>query len=104
MLGRSLGFERLVKQVDRNLQIDDYNDLHEYDDKILIKRKTFNPGDKVLRVRHNKHAKLDSNYKPEVLTVVSYFNDGTCQLADAHGRLLKRRLNVASLRQFYQRE
>jgi hypothetical protein len=105
LLGRALGMERLTELNDRNVQIEDYNVLNEeYDFKQVIKRKVYAPGTKVVRVRHNKFSKMDSHYKPEIFTVVSSFNNGTCQLADAVGRLLKRRVNLSSLRQIYQRE
>ncbi|KAI8376868.1 hypothetical protein BD560DRAFT_306218, partial [Blakeslea trispora] len=94
MLGRSLGFERLANVLDRNMRIDDRIALQndeEYDNKFMKKMKTFAPGTKVLRVRHNKFSKLDTNYKPEVLKVIATFNDDTCQLADEFGRVLKRR-------------
>lgn len=104
LLGRALGMERLTELNDCNIQIDDYNALNdEYDERQLIKRKTYAPGTQVVRVRHNKFSKMDSHYKPEVFTVVSSFNNGTCQLADSVGRLLKRRVNVGSLRQIHQR-
>lgn len=106
MFGRALEMERLSKQTDMHIQIEDYNTLNqtEYDIKPVYRKKYFAPGTKVVRVRHNKFSKLDSTYKPEVFTVISSFANGTCQLADQVGRLLKRRVNVSSLRQIYQRE
>lgn len=106
MFGRSLGFERLAKLNDRNIQVEDYNVLNqiEYDYKHLHRNKTFEPGSKVVRVRHNKFSKMDSNYKPEVFTVIASYPNGTCQLADQVGRLLKRKINVSSLRQIIARE
>lgn len=108
LLGRSLGMERLARLQDRNIQIDDYNILNpeqlEYDDKKIIRRRYYTPGTKVICVRHNKYSKMDSNYKPEIFTVVASFNNGTCQLQDKVGRLLKRRVNLASLRKINLRE
>ncbi|KAI7863291.1 uncharacterized protein EV154DRAFT_398362, partial [Mucor mucedo] len=93
--GRLLGFERLNKLQDRNLQTKDFNALtpalvvmtrdEEYVDK------SFPVGTEVMRVRLNKFSKLDTNFHPEVFTVVSSFDNGTCQLADGKDRLLKRR-------------
>ncbi|GAA5797899.1 hypothetical protein HPULCUR_003295 [Helicostylum pulchrum] len=83
LLGRALDMERLTELNDRNVQIEEYNVLNEeYDYKQVVKRKTYAPGTKVVRVRHNN----------------------TCQLADAVGRLLKRLVNLSSLRQIQQRE
>ncbi|KAG0754276.1 hypothetical protein G6F62_009856 [Rhizopus arrhizus] len=106
MFGRTLGFERLNKLSDINNQIDDYNVLNEreYDLKLLPPAKTYEPGTKVVRVRHNKYSKMNISFKSEVFTVVSSFPNGTCQLADKVGRLLKRRINVGSLRQIYLRK
>lgn len=99
MMGHALGFERLAKISDQNIQVEDYNVLNEYDLKVIKRRKWFAPGTHVVRVRHNKFSKMDSVYKPEVFTVVASFANGTCQLADQAGRLLKRRVNVGSLRE-----
>lgn len=104
LLGRAMGMERLTQLSDRNIQVQDYNALNEYDPKPVIRRKYFEPGTKVVRVRHNKFSKMDTNFKPEIFTVISCFNNGTCQLADKVGRLLKRRVNISSLRQIFQRE
>ncbi|KAI8332330.1 hypothetical protein BD560DRAFT_341247 [Blakeslea trispora] len=105
LLGRALGMERLVALNDRNVQIDDYNVLKdEYDAKPIVRRKYFEPGTMVVRVRHNKFSKLDTHFKPQVFRVVSSFANGTCQLADQMGRLLKRRVNVHSLRKIHSRE
>lgn len=103
LFGRALGMERLVELNDRNIQIDDYNTLEEYDYKQMVKQKFCAPGTKVVRVRHNKFSKMDSHYKPEVFMVVASFNNGTCQLADFVGRHLKRRVNLSSLRQIHQK-
>ncbi|OBZ81454.1 Transposon Ty3-I Gag-Pol polyprotein, partial [Choanephora cucurbitarum] len=104
-LGRALDMERLVELSDRNVQIDDYNVLNEeYDVKPTFGRKYFEPGASVVRVRHNKFSKLDTHFKLEVLRVISCFANGTCQLADQMGRLLKRRVNVHSLRKIHSRE
>ncbi|KAI8636921.1 hypothetical protein BD408DRAFT_319451, partial [Parasitella parasitica] len=89
--GRALGMERLVALQDRNTHIEDYNVLNEYQEKQLIRRKRFAPGTKVVRLRHNKFSKMDSNYKPEICNVVASFNNGTCQLQDKVGCPLKRR-------------
>ncbi|KAI8338288.1 hypothetical protein BD560DRAFT_339628 [Blakeslea trispora] len=104
LLGRALGMERLVELNDRNIQIDDHNALQEYDPRPTVKRKYFEPGTQVVRFRHNKHSKLDSHFKPEVFTVVSCFANGTCQLADQMGRLIKRRVNISSLKKIHSRE
>ncbi|CEP10183.1 hypothetical protein [Parasitella parasitica] len=104
---KKLGFERLVELADRNLQVEDYNvsnNTLEYDPRPRIPRKTFTPGTHVVRVRHNKFSKMDSTYKPEVFTVMASFANGTCQLADQAGRLLKRRVNIGSLRQIHFRK
>jgi len=103
-MGRKLGFERLVEISERNIQIEDYNVLHntmEYDVKPRKSRKQFSPGSHVVRVRHNKFSKMDSTYKPEVFTVIASFANGTCQLADQAGRILKRRVNIGSLRKIH---
>ncbi|KAI8641369.1 hypothetical protein BD408DRAFT_433307 [Parasitella parasitica] len=76
-LGRALGMERLTQLQDRNIQVEDYNAIMEYPVKPIVRRKFF---------------------PPEVFTVVASFNNGTCQLQDKAGRLLKRRVNLASLR------
>lgn len=100
LLGRAMGMERLTKLTDRHIQIDDYNVLQqEYDNKDMIKRKHLLPGTKVVCVRHDKFSKLDTHFKPEVFTVVASFSNRTCQLADQFGQLLKRRVNISSLRQ-----
>ncbi|EIE83150.1 hypothetical protein RO3G_07855 [Rhizopus delemar RA 99-880] len=93
MYGRSLGFERLPKLSDMHIQTEDYNVINEleYDLKPVARIKFFQPGTKVVRVRHNKHSKMDTNYKPEVFTVVASFPNGTCILADQVGRQLKQR-------------
>ncbi|KAI9338316.1 hypothetical protein BD770DRAFT_448382 [Pilaira anomala] len=88
-LGRALGFERLNK-----LQDLIFTRGEEFLDK------SFHVGTKVMRARHNKFSKLDTSYHPKVLTLVASFDNGTCQLADKNGRLLKRRTNMASLRRF----
>ncbi|CEP18107.1 hypothetical protein [Parasitella parasitica] len=98
MLSRTLGFERSVMQQDRNIQIDDYYNLQEYDEKLIVRRRYFAPGTKVIRLIHNKSSKMDSNYKTEVFTVVSSYNNGTFELQDKAGRVIKRRVNLASLR------
>ncbi|KAI8063443.1 uncharacterized protein B0P05DRAFT_476862 [Gilbertella persicaria] len=104
MMGRAMGMERLTEISDRNNQIQDYNAMKgEYDLQPRFRRKFFPPGTKVIRVRHNKFSKMDTNFKPEVFTVTASFNNGTCQLADGVGRLLKRRVNISSLRQIHQR-
>ncbi|KAG1161000.1 hypothetical protein G6F46_012869 [Rhizopus delemar] len=106
MYGRSLGFERLPKLSDMHIQTEDYNVINEleYDLKPVARIKFFQPGTKVVRVRHNKHSKMDTNYKPEVFTVVASFPNGTCILADQVGRQLKQRVNIGSLRQIHQRD
>lgn len=107
LMGRSLGFERLMEIADRNFQVDDYNVLNDsisHEERPRIPRKTFVPGTHVVRVRHNKFSKMDSVYKPEVFTVMASFANGTCQLADQAGRLLKRRVNIGSLRQIHFRK
>ncbi|KAI8881370.1 hypothetical protein K501DRAFT_154406, partial [Backusella circina FSU 941] len=85
--GMELGFERLVKLTNRNV----VNEMKEisleevHDEPSLIE-----PGARVVRVRHHKHSKLDSNYQPEEFTVVAAFPNRTYQLIDSKGRLLKR--------------
>ncbi|KAL7321092.1 hypothetical protein PS15m_000906 [Mucor circinelloides] len=94
-LGRgALGMDRLVELQDRNAQIEDFNALNnEYPLKPVVRqRKYFSPGAKVVRLRHNKYTKMDTNYKPEIFTVVASSNNGTCRLQDKAGRLLKRRV------------
>lgn len=104
LLGRAMGMERLNQINDRNIQIDDYNGLNnEYDFKPIVKKKYFAPGTQVIRVRHNKFSKMDSTFKPEVFNVVACFNNGTVQLSDRVGRLLKRRVNIGSVRQIHTR-
>lgn len=107
LLGKALGNERFVQLSDSNIQTEDYNALsidNEYDPISLIPRKYFHPGTKVLRARHNNFSKMDSNMQPEVFTVVACFSNGSCQLADQHGRLMKRRVDVGSLRQLISRD
>lgn len=107
LLGKALGNERFVELTDRNIQTEDYNALEaeiDYEPKKLIPPKYFYPGTKVLRVRHNKFNKMDTNMQPEVFTVVAYFSNGSCQLADQQGLLMKRRVNVGSLRQMILKE
>ncbi|KAI9012703.1 hypothetical protein CLU79DRAFT_683271, partial [Phycomyces nitens] len=86
--GNALGFERLSKLVTRNTTIEDFPPAPVEQP---TEEKVFLPGSTVVRVRPNKSSKLDSNYSPEVFTVVAGFGNGTYQLADKFGRLLKRR-------------
>ncbi|KAI9003774.1 hypothetical protein CLU79DRAFT_682261, partial [Phycomyces nitens] len=86
--GRSLGFERLNQLQNRAIQNED--SPQDYPDH-PIEEDNFTPGTKVVRVRPNKSSKMDSNYKPEVYTVIAGFGNSTYQLADMNGRLLKRR-------------
>ncbi|KAI7892336.1 uncharacterized protein EV154DRAFT_419012 [Mucor mucedo] len=111
-LSRSLAFERLVKLGDRNIQVDDFNILTplETTRDSEFKQKRYEVGSFVVRVEHNRFSKLNiiyyvfyHNYKPEVFKVIACFDNGTCQLADANGRLLKRRINISSLRPYHPR-
>ena len=89
---------------DRNIQIEYYIALNEeYDFKPVAKKKCYNPGTQVVRVRHIKFSKMDSTFKPEIFTVVACFNNSTVQLADRVGIMLKRRVNIGSLRQIHTR-
>ncbi|CEP10491.1 hypothetical protein, partial, partial [Parasitella parasitica] len=98
-LGRSLGFERLVKLEHRNFEQED----KEYEEVRVLEDNMFEPGTRVVRVRNKKRGKLDSNYDPEVFTVIAGFGDGSYQLMDNQGRVLKRRLNRSNLKRFHQR-
>jgi hypothetical protein len=99
-LGQSLGFERLYKLMDRNLQ---ENRDDDYDEQPIVKLDLFEPGTKVIRVRNNRVGKLTTKWDPEVFTVVFADAHGTYQLVDDHGRPLKRRVNQSRLRRFVPR-
>lgn len=74
LLGRALDMERLTELNDRNVQIEEYNVLNEeYDYKQVVKRKTYAPGTKVVRVRHNKFSKwiLISNLQYSLWSLLS---------------------------------
>ncbi|KAI8365970.1 uncharacterized protein BYT42DRAFT_505314 [Radiomyces spectabilis] len=47
------------------------------------------PGTWVMRVLHKKKHKLSPNFKTEPFMVIAGFSDGTYQLCDHNGRLLK---------------
>lgn len=95
--GEVLGFERLYKLVDRNLNHEDFTD---YVDKPIVNLDMFEPGTKVIKVRQRGAGKLATKYEPEIYTVIGAFNNGTYQLLDPRGRPLKRRVNHSSLRRF----
>ncbi|KAI9015758.1 hypothetical protein CLU79DRAFT_707354, partial [Phycomyces nitens] len=98
--GLSLGYERLNYLVNRTISSEetpiDYPDQP-------TEEKVFPPGTKVIRVRPNKTSKLDTTFNPELYVVISGFNNGTYQLADMQGRLLKRRVNKSTIRRFHER-
>ncbi|KAI8890514.1 hypothetical protein K501DRAFT_265968 [Backusella circina FSU 941] len=96
-LEQQLGFARLVKLTDRNIG----NELKEpvHSAAVNDKDKLYPVGAKVVRVRHHKTNKMDSNYKPEEFVVIAAFLNRTYQLVDNNGRLLKRHVNHSNLSQ-----
>jgi hypothetical protein len=101
-VGQMLGYERLVKLVDRNVQKEE--EVLDYPMQPELEQSQFIHGTKVIRVRHKKRSKLDSKFEPEVFTVISGFGNGAYQLMDQSGRILKRRVNKSSLRPFFERK
>jgi hypothetical protein len=101
-LGRRVGLERIYYL--QSKRFDD--DLHQLQDHYRTKvesRPRFNPGDKVLRVHHVRSNKMSPTFQPSPYLVVAMFNNNTCKLADADGKLLKRHVNTSHLRRFYSR-
>lgn len=99
-LGEKLGFERLVKLTDRNLYNSEFRDYPVQETK---GPKLFPIGSKVMRLRHKKSNKLQSNFEPELFTVIAVYKNNTYKLCDSQGRILKRNVNHSNLRRYFTR-
>ncbi|KAI8367120.1 hypothetical protein BD560DRAFT_331702 [Blakeslea trispora] len=102
--GQSLAYDRTYKLMDKNLREDDINDYPFFDNE--FEPNSFNKsevGNLVLRKRHKKTNKLSTKFEPEIFTVVANNYNGSYQLADGSGKLLKRSVNGSSLVKFHPR-
>ncbi|KAG1318626.1 hypothetical protein G6F62_012250 [Rhizopus arrhizus] len=100
--GQSFAFERLFKLMDGNIHNEE-SVANDYPIRDLVEADILEPGTKVIRVRQKKSGKLDSNYDPEVFTVLGGLGNGAYQLVDARGVPLARRVNRASLKRLLSR-